>query len=300
MNSNGTSITVLFPPMQRAFSGPLPGLKAGTITVKVYNQHTNTGSPQWTLIGSTTLTVSDTRPPPGVVPSLPIPSTSVPAVELHNHRRRLCQSGLWSAVANFYAGTTFLAQARATSMNSNGTSIIVPYPTNDTEYLRTPAWTEGGKHHREGVQPARKHRIFSVDADRQHDTGRQRYATSAWSEFHKPKSHRPGVPAVDLGTTYRRRFRQSGLRAIRSQLLRGDDLPRPGTRDVDEFERHLDHSSVSDQRHQYLRTPAWTEGGNITVRVFNQHANIGSSQWTLIGSTTLTASDSRLLAKREK
>ena len=137
-----------------------------------------------------------------------------------------------------------------------------PYPTNDTASIsRTPAWTEGGKHHREGVQPARKHRIFSVDADRQHDTGRQRYATSARSEFHKPKSHRPGVPAVDLGTTYRRRFRQSGLRAIRSQLLRGDDLPRPGTRDVDEFERHLDHSSVSDQRHQYLRTPAWTEGG---------------------------------------
>jgi subtilisin family serine protease len=61
MNSNGTSITVPYPTNATSLSGPLPGLKAGTITVKVYNQHKNTGSPQWTLIGSTMLTVNDTR-----------------------------------------------------------------------------------------------------------------------------------------------------------------------------------------------------------------------------------------------
>jgi hypothetical protein len=61
MNSNGTSITVPYPTNPTSLSGPLPGLRPGTITVKVYNQHTNTGSPQWTLIGSTTLTVNDTR-----------------------------------------------------------------------------------------------------------------------------------------------------------------------------------------------------------------------------------------------
>jgi hypothetical protein len=61
MNSNGTSISIPYPTNATSFSGPLPGLQAGTITVKVYNQHANTGSPQWTLIGSTTLTVNDTR-----------------------------------------------------------------------------------------------------------------------------------------------------------------------------------------------------------------------------------------------
>jgi len=38
-----------------SLSGPLPELRAGAITVKVYNQDTNTGSPQWTFIGSTAL-----------------------------------------------------------------------------------------------------------------------------------------------------------------------------------------------------------------------------------------------------
>jgi thermitase len=61
MNPNGTSITVPYPTNATSLSGPLPGLRAGSITVKVYNQHANTGSPQWTLLGSTTLTVNDTR-----------------------------------------------------------------------------------------------------------------------------------------------------------------------------------------------------------------------------------------------
>ena len=61
MNSDGTSLTVPYPTNATSLSGSLPGLKAGTITVKVYNQIANTGSPQWTLIGSTTLTVNDTR-----------------------------------------------------------------------------------------------------------------------------------------------------------------------------------------------------------------------------------------------
>ena len=61
MNSDGTSITVPYPTDATSLSGPLPGLKAGTVTVKVFNQHKNKGSSQWTLIGSTALTVNDTR-----------------------------------------------------------------------------------------------------------------------------------------------------------------------------------------------------------------------------------------------
>jgi hypothetical protein len=52
-----TSLTVPFPTTATSLSGPLPGLSAGTITVKVYNQ---TGPNSWSLVGSTSLTVNDT------------------------------------------------------------------------------------------------------------------------------------------------------------------------------------------------------------------------------------------------
>jgi hypothetical protein len=99
MNSNGTSITIPYPTDATSLSGPLPGLRAGTITVIVYNQHANTGSPQWTLIGSTNLTVNDSTPPPpapGVSSIAPNPLTSCAAV-VPPSRRWLCQSRLRSA-----------------------------------------------------------------------------------------------------------------------------------------------------------------------------------------------------------
>jgi subtilisin family serine protease len=135
MNSNGTSITVPYPTNATSFSGPLPGLRAGTITVKVYNQHANTGSPQWTLIGSTTLTVNDTRPAPGVSSITPNPiDLAAPPASFTITGGGFADLGYGLPAANFYAGTTFIAQARATSMNSNGTSITVPYPTNATSF----------------------------------------------------------------------------------------------------------------------------------------------------------------------
>jgi hypothetical protein len=177
MNSNGTSITVPYPTNATNLSGPLPGLKAGTITVKVYNQHKNTGSPQWTLIGSTTLTVNDTRPAPGVSSITPNPiDLAAPPASFTITGGGFADLGYGLPAANFYAGTTFIAQARATSMNSNGTSITVPYPTNATSF--------------------------------------------------------------------------SG--------------PLPGLK-----------------------------AGTITVKVYNQHKNTGSPQWTLIGSTMLTVNDTR-------
>ena len=53
-----TSLTVPFPTNATSISGPLPGLSSGTITVKVFNQ---AGTNSWTLLGSTSLTVNDTR-----------------------------------------------------------------------------------------------------------------------------------------------------------------------------------------------------------------------------------------------
>jgi subtilisin family serine protease len=172
---NSTSITVPYPTNATSFSGPLAGLRAGTITVKVYNQHASTGSPQWTLLGSTTLTVNDTRPAPGVSSITPNPiDLAAPPASFTITGGGFADLGYGLPAANFYAGTTFIAQARATSMNS--TSITVPYPTNATSFSGPLA----------------------------------------------------------------------GLRA-----------------------------------------------GTITVKVYNQHKNTGSPQWTLIGSTTLTVNDTR-------
>src|SRR5262249_23630645 len=61
-SGNSTTLTVPFPTTQGLF-GTLPGLSAGPATVEVYNQ---TGSSSWSLVGSTSLTVNDTRPAPGV------------------------------------------------------------------------------------------------------------------------------------------------------------------------------------------------------------------------------------------
>ena len=53
-----TSLQVPFPTNATSLSGPLPGLSAGTVTVKVYNQ---TASNDYALLGETSLTVNDTR-----------------------------------------------------------------------------------------------------------------------------------------------------------------------------------------------------------------------------------------------
>jgi hypothetical protein len=58
ISTNGASITVPFPTNATSLSGTLPGLSAGTVTVKVYNQTASNG---YALLGETSLTVNDTR-----------------------------------------------------------------------------------------------------------------------------------------------------------------------------------------------------------------------------------------------
>jgi hypothetical protein len=57
-SGNSTSLTVPFPTNATSLSGPLPGLGAGNVTVRVYNQTSSSG---YSLVGSTSLTVNDTR-----------------------------------------------------------------------------------------------------------------------------------------------------------------------------------------------------------------------------------------------
>ncbi len=55
----GTTLTVPFPTNTTSLSGPAPGLSAGAVLVQVYNQ---TGPGSYLLIGSITLTITDSRP----------------------------------------------------------------------------------------------------------------------------------------------------------------------------------------------------------------------------------------------
>src|SRR5207245_2006204 len=62
--AGNTTLTVPFPTQATAITPNMPGLSAGTVQAQVWQQ---TGSaPTFSLIGSATLTVTDTRPVPGV------------------------------------------------------------------------------------------------------------------------------------------------------------------------------------------------------------------------------------------
>src|SRR5262249_26072752 len=57
-SGNGTTLTVPYPTNATSIGGPRPGLSAGSVTVEVYNQ---TGSNSFSPVGTTPLTVNDTR-----------------------------------------------------------------------------------------------------------------------------------------------------------------------------------------------------------------------------------------------
>jgi subtilisin family serine protease len=293
MNPNGTSITVPYPTNATSFSGPLPGLRTGTITVKVYNQYTNTGSPQWTLLGSTTLTVNDTRPSPSVNSITPTPiDLAAPPISFTITGGGFADLGYGLPAANFYAGTTFIAQARATSMNPNGTSITVPYPTNATSLS--------------GPLPGLKAGMITVKVYNQHKNTGSTQWTLLGSTTLTVNDTRPapgvssispnpidlaaspasftitgggfadlgyGLPAANFyaGTTFIAQARATSMNPNGTSIT----VPYP-----------TNATSLSGP------LPG-LRAGSITVKVYNQRANTGSPQWTLLGSTTLTVNDTR-------
>src|SRR5207245_764656 len=93
----------------------LPGLSAGPVQAQVWQQ---TGSaPTFSLIGSAALTVTDTRPVPGV--SGITPSSMVLATPPATLTTTLFPyTTLFRSLpmVNFMRGTTLLAQARATAL----------------------------------------------------------------------------------------------------------------------------------------------------------------------------------------
>jgi hypothetical protein len=133
--SGSTSLTVPFPGNSTSLIGPLAGLSAGTVSVDVYNQ-TSAGS--YSLIGSTTLNVIDTRPPPpqpGVSSITPNPmDLASPPTSFTIAGGGFANVGFGLPVINFMRNGVALGQARATAL-SGSTSLTVPFPSNSTSLI---------------------------------------------------------------------------------------------------------------------------------------------------------------------
>jgi thermitase len=293
MNPNGTSLTVPYPTNATSVSGPKPGLSAGTITVKVFNQ--TSATPTWTLLGSTTLTVNDTRPAPGVSSITPNP------IDLASPPSGFTITGGGFAdldyglpVANFYNNSgSVIAQARAMSMNPNGTSLTVPYPTNATSVS--------------GPKPGLSAGTITVKVFNQTS------ATPTWSLLGsttltvndtRPIPPPPGVSSItpnpiDLASP------PSGFTITGGGFANLDyGLP------VVNFYKGTTSTVIAQARATSmnpngtsLTVPYPTNAtsvsgpkpglsaGTITVKVFNQTS--ATPTWSLLGSTTLTVNDTR-------
>src|SRR2546426_818446 len=106
--TGGSTLTVPFPTPATAITPNLPGLSAGPVQAQVWQQ---TGSaPTFSLIGSAALTVTDTRPVPGVFFLMirrPPRSTPFPYSTLF--RSGFANLGFGLPMVNFMRGTTLLA-----------------------------------------------------------------------------------------------------------------------------------------------------------------------------------------------
>ncbi len=127
--TGSTSLTVPFPTAATALAPNLPGLSAGTVQAQVYVQ---TGTFTYTLLGSVTLTINDTRsgPGPGSVSAI-TPSTidlATPPATFTVSGTGFANFGFGLPVVNFVRNGTLLAQARATALGGS-TSLTVPFPT---------------------------------------------------------------------------------------------------------------------------------------------------------------------------
>jgi hypothetical protein len=115
-----------FPTTQGIFNNTLPGLNAGVMTVTVYNQ-TGSCCSSWGLVGSTSLTVNDTRTPPGVNSITPNPiDLASPPTSFTLTGNGFANLGFGLPAVNFTRNGALLGQVRATSMTS--TTLVVPFP----------------------------------------------------------------------------------------------------------------------------------------------------------------------------
>ena len=121
-----TTLTVPFPTDATALTRNLPGLSAGAVQAEVYAQ---TGGGSFALIGSVALTVTDTRPGPGVDAITPNPvDLAAPPATFTITGNGFTNAGFGLPVVNFMRSGALVAQARATALTGT-TTLTVPFPT---------------------------------------------------------------------------------------------------------------------------------------------------------------------------
>src|SRR5262249_35240706 len=122
-------LTVPFATQATSLTPNMPGLSAGTVQAQVWQQ---TGStPTFSLLGSATLTVTDTRPVPGVGGITPNPiDLATPPTSFTISGYGFANLGVGLPVVNFVRNGGVIAQARATGRSSS--TLTVPFPTQAT------------------------------------------------------------------------------------------------------------------------------------------------------------------------
>ena len=86
----------------------------------------------FSLVGTGALTVTDTRPAPGVSAIMPNPvNLLTPPAPFTITGNGFANLGYGLPVVNFVRGTTLIAQARATALTGS-TTLTVPFPTQAT------------------------------------------------------------------------------------------------------------------------------------------------------------------------
>jgi hypothetical protein len=119
----------------------VPGLSAGPVTVNVYNQ-TASGNSSWGLVGSTALTVNDTRTPPSVNSITPNPvDLASPPTSFTITGSGFANLGFGLPVVNFVRNGINLGQVRATSVTN--TTVVVPFPTTQGVFGTVPGLSAG-------------------------------------------------------------------------------------------------------------------------------------------------------------
>src|SRR3989442_1026900 len=137
--TGSTTLTVPFPTAatQLPITPGLPGLSAGPVEVQVYLQ---TGAGSFGLLVSLTLTVTDTRPAPGVSAITPSSIDLVaPPASFTVTGNGFANLGFGLPVANFVRGGTVLAQARASALTGS-TTLLFHFPSASKNPPTTPSF----------------------------------------------------------------------------------------------------------------------------------------------------------------
>jgi subtilisin family serine protease len=128
--TGNTTLAVPFPTQATAMTPNMPGLSAGTVQAQVWIQ--TSATPTFSSIGSATLTVTDTRPVPGVTGITPSPIDLVdPPAGFTITGNGFANLGFGLPMVNFVRNGVLIAQARATALVGS-TTLTVPYPTQAT------------------------------------------------------------------------------------------------------------------------------------------------------------------------